>query len=192
MANYSKAIADAIVHYMDSEGLKYTFDPERGVIKAGFSISKDCIIGSVDVLIRIHEDDFISSGICPINATANRRADAAELLTRLNWVLRNGNFEMDYSDGEIRYKVYVDCEGLIPSSDVIEAAVHIPPSMFSQYGQSIADVLTGQKDPETAFNDRNAGKKRSGGGSGGSGGLDLGALRDLLDGLRGSGLGDDE
>jgi len=159
---YSMLIAKAFISYMDSNGLKYTFDSDRGVIMAGFAVSKDCIIGAVNVQIRIHESDFICSGICPIHAPANRRAAAAELLTRLNWVLRDGNFEMDYSDGEIRYKVYVDCEGLVPTHDVIEAAINIPPSMFKQYGQCIADVITSGKDPEAAFNDRRAGQKSQG------------------------------
>jgi len=161
MANYSESIAKSITHYMDKNGLKYTFDPDRGIIKAGFNVSKDCIIGAIEVFIRVGESDFISSGICPIKAVSAHRDDTADLLTRLNWVLRNGNFEMDYSDGEIRYKVYVNCEDQELSDGIIEDAIHIPPSMFSQYGQSIADVILGVKDPETAFNDRKGPSKKT-------------------------------
>ncbi len=42
---------------------------------------------------------------------AERRAAVAEFLTRVNYVMTIGNFEMDYDDGEVRYKTSVDVEG---------------------------------------------------------------------------------
>jgi len=42
---------------------------------------------------------------------AERRSAVAEFLTRVNYVMTIGNFEMDYDDGEVRYKTSVDVEG---------------------------------------------------------------------------------
>ena len=157
--SYSQEIAATIRNFMDSEDYKYTFDPDRGIFKAGFALSNDSILGNVEVVIRVNDTDFSSSGLCPINAPSSRRNDTANLLTRLNWVLRNGNFEMDYSDGEIRYKVYHNCAELLPSNEVLDDAIGIPAAMFSQYGQCIVDVVTGVKTPEQAFEDRKTARK---------------------------------
>ena len=45
------------------------------------------------------------------------RAAMAEFLTRANFGMLIGNFEMDYSDGEVRYKTSVDLEdaGMSPA-----------------------------------------------------------------------------
>lgn len=42
-----------------------------------------------------------------------------EYITGANYGLRNGNFEMDVEDGEIRYKVYVNVKGMNDISDDI-------------------------------------------------------------------------
>jgi len=40
----------------------------------------------------------------PSQVPANRRAACAELLARINFTLKHGCFEMDFNDGEIRYR----------------------------------------------------------------------------------------
>jgi hypothetical protein len=47
----------------------------------------------------------------PWETPEERRADMAELLTRINFGLPLGNFEMDFSDGEIRFKTSIDVSG---------------------------------------------------------------------------------
>jgi hypothetical protein len=42
---------------------------------------------------------------------AERRPAVAEFLTRVNYFMAIGNFEMDYDDGEVRYKTSVDVQG---------------------------------------------------------------------------------
>lgn len=48
---------------------------------------------------------------CPVKAPEDKRPILADFLTRANYGLYIGNFEMDYNDGEIRYKTSVDVEG---------------------------------------------------------------------------------
>ena len=42
---------------------------------------------------------------------AEQRPAMAEFLTRVNYYMAIGNFEMDYDEGEVRYKTSVDVEG---------------------------------------------------------------------------------
>ena len=52
----------------------------------------------------------------PVHAPEDKRAAMAEFLTRANYGMMLGNFEMDYADGEVRFKTSIDCEGgtLVP------------------------------------------------------------------------------
>ena len=40
-----------------------------------------------------------------------RREDVAQFLTRTNYGLAAGNFELDFEDGEIRYKTAIHLQG---------------------------------------------------------------------------------
>lgn len=42
--------------------------------------------------------------ICPLVCAAERRGAVAEFLCRANWGLVIGNFELDWDQGQIRYK----------------------------------------------------------------------------------------
>jgi hypothetical protein len=49
--------------------------------------------------------------ICPQRAPEQRRSEVADFLTRANYGLAAGNFELDFNDGEIRYKSVVHTQG---------------------------------------------------------------------------------
>lgn len=48
--------------------------------------------------------------ISPEKAPADRRAAVAEYITRANWAMPAGNFELDYEDGEVRFKTGIDVD----------------------------------------------------------------------------------
>ena len=56
------------------------------------------------------QQQFVFYSVAPLKATPDRLAQTAEYLHRANWGLRIGNFELDWSDGEIRFKTSIDVE----------------------------------------------------------------------------------
>lgn len=145
-------IAERVQDYMDQEGIKYEYTPdnERPKIQTGFEVS--CKLQSVKILILFNEDGYSALGVCPISADEESRADVMDYLTRANYGLRNGNFELDLRDGEIRYKTYVCCYGMEPeylTDEVIERSIFMIPSMFKKYGNGIAAIAMGFSDPIT-------------------------------------------
>ena len=58
----------------------------------------------------------------------------AEYLHRANYGLRVGNFELDYDDGEIRYKTYIDADFTEITDKTIMMSIFIPGDMFNKYG----------------------------------------------------------
>ena len=60
---------------------------------------------------REEERQIIFYSIIDVFAPEDKRHLVAELLTRANFGMIIGNFEMDFSDGELRFKTSLDVEG---------------------------------------------------------------------------------
>ncbi len=62
-----------------------------------------------------------------------RRAALAEFVTRANFGLVVGNFEMDMDDGEVRYKTSIDVEGDRLSTALLHQLVRVNLEMMDKY-----------------------------------------------------------
>ncbi len=74
---------------------------------------------------REEQAQFVFYSICSVNAPENKRQSLAEFLTRANFGMIIGNFELDFASGEISYKTSVDVEGDRLSFLPIEQLVYI-------------------------------------------------------------------
>ena len=61
---------------------------------------------------EINEDQkiFYFYSFFPVNVPDDKRTAVAEFITRANYGMRVGNFEMDFNDGEVRFKISVDVD----------------------------------------------------------------------------------
>ena len=59
-------------------------------------------------LAREEEHQVVVYAECPLSAPNDRRAETMALITRTNFGLSIGNFELDLDDGEIRYRTSLD------------------------------------------------------------------------------------
>jgi len=143
-------VIDQVREYLDKNDWKYDYevDGDRKTIRAGVSLN--CKLQSVKLGVTFKEMGYTVYAMSPMSADEQTRPVVVEYITRANYGVRNGNFEMDYRDGEIRYKVYVPTKGLdtIPD-EIIEESFLIPPTMFNRYGNGLAALMLGFSDPET-------------------------------------------
>src|SRR3954447_26364575 len=66
---------------------------------------------------------FLFYSICAIDVPEARRAAVAEFITRVNFGLVTGNFEMDWADGEVRFKTGIELTGVTPTTELVAALV---------------------------------------------------------------------
>jgi len=88
--------------YLDALKWKYRPSADRPTIYCGFN--GDDAHWDFNVTIRLHSPGVFFAGVnssIPIKARPDRRAAMAELLTRLNYSLNHGCWEMDYQEGDI-------------------------------------------------------------------------------------------
>lgn len=106
----------------------------------------------LDCTLEAYEDTerlcFLSSypGLVP----APRRLEAAEYLTRVNFGVLVGNFELDFESGLVRFKTSADVEGLEPSPTFLRNLVDANLNTASKYYPGLMKVLYANMSPSDA------------------------------------------
>jgi len=84
-------------------------------------------------------------------APPERRDEIARFITRANWGLSIGNFEMDYEDGDMRFKSSVSFQDVELSETLIRNAILSAMNAVEAYADALIAVVTGEKDAEQAI-----------------------------------------
>lgn len=77
--------------------------------------------------------------------------EVAEFITRANYGMVIGNFEMDFRDGEVRYKTSVDVEGSELTYEICRQVVVTNVMLMDRYLPGIMAVITGALTPAQAI-----------------------------------------
>jgi hypothetical protein len=111
----------------------------------------NCLIGTTDYYCTINA--YVS-----LSADEDSRAPVAEYITRANYGLRAGKFEMDFDDGEILFSLSIDCEDRSSLSEdmVMSTLLGTPYRMLNKYGDGLVAVMYGFKTPADAIEEAEA------------------------------------
>jgi hypothetical protein len=144
----SGRIFAALLKFLRRDGWKFT------VLKEGIAVlSFRGTAGTWQCFTCVDEAkgwlSFFS--IFPANVPSAKRSDVAEYLTRANYGLVIGNFEMDYDDGEVRFKTSIDVEGGELTSVMVENVVRTNLVLMDRYFPGLMGVLYGDRDPADAI-----------------------------------------
>ena len=140
--SYSERIVNPVKEYLEWQEWKYIFDQERGTIQFGVGIRGR--MNGIRYLIQLNEHDYNVYAVCPISVDEKNKEELRQMMEfvcRANYGLRDGNFELDLNDGEIRFKTYVNANGVDLTQEIVEKSIQIPAAMFERYGPGILQVV---------------------------------------------------
>jgi hypothetical protein len=100
---------------------------------------------------REDEQQFIFYSYCPDNVPEDRRLPMAEFIARANYGMVLGNFELDFGDGELRFKTSIDVEGTELTHELIKPIIYANVLTMDQYAPGIKAVIEAQKTPDEAL-----------------------------------------
>jgi len=100
---------------------------------------------------RVEQLQFVFYSICPVKVPKPKRRALGELIARANYGMIIGNFELDFVDGEIRYKTSIDVEGSTLTFPLIKRLVYTNVMMMDEYLPGITAVTKGEASPEDAI-----------------------------------------
>ena len=144
-------LIDAVKTFFEEDDWRYTFHEEDDCFTGGISLGDDCKINSVRFFVAVNDDRITCYHVCNINAQKSNSSAVGEFLHRANYGLNRGNFEMDYNDGEIRYKHRISLSDVQNDAfDAMRSLMLIGANMFQTYGDGLLAVAFGFKTPEEA------------------------------------------
>ena len=137
--------------FLREDGWDYSQFESKNVLKTGYQGQN----GSWTCYAQTREDDqqFLFYAICPIKAPDKKRAAVAEFITRANYGMVIGNFELDHSDGEIRFKSSLDVEDSELTEPMVRSAVYWAVVMMDKYLPGLLQVIGGDIRPVDAIDE---------------------------------------
>ncbi|MDX2078263.1 MAG: YbjN domain-containing protein [bacterium] len=96
---------------------------------------------------REAQEQFVFYSVCPINAPKEKLSEVVEFITRANYGMIIGNFELDYNDGEIRYKTSIDVEGTDFPPVLVKQVVYANVVVLDRYLSGLMRVIYGDASP---------------------------------------------
>lgn len=100
---------------------------------------------------REEQHTFVFYSVCPINIPEDKRPLVAEFLTRANYGLPIGNFELDYTDGEVRFKCSIDVDNAELTNPLISNLVYSNIGTLDRYLPGIMMVVYANSTPLEAI-----------------------------------------
>lgn len=144
-----KSLFDYAHNYLETLGWDYRATPARDLIRFSVNIEG----GKLQCFLRINERQqmLIFFSIFPIAIPEARRTSLAELICRANYGLNLGNFEMDFADGEIRFRTSHNTDHDCVNQEVIKHLIYANIYTMERYLPAIMDVAFGQYSPVLAI-----------------------------------------
>ena len=141
-------IIDAVRDWLDQDDWRYEFDAEETLIRLNLTLTSK--IKKAHIVFLFKEDCYTLYATAPINGDTDDLTELNKFITMANYGLRNGNFELDFRDGEIRYKTFVNCDGLetLPT-EIIKDSLLAACFTLDRYGDGLAALAMGFSDAET-------------------------------------------
>jgi hypothetical protein len=142
-------LMDTMIAFFEEDEWPYTIVEEGsvlGIVFQGQHGQWTCYAQA-----REPQQQFVFYSVCPVNAPQSKRNAMMAFLTRANYGLVIGNFEMDLEDGEIRYKTSIDVEGTELVAPLMKPVVYANVMMMDQYLPGIMSIIYSDVSPEQAI-----------------------------------------
>ena len=134
-------IFSKLIDFMEAEEWKYEILEGETVIRFHYRGSAGRVLCYGDV--EEDKDWLIFYSYLPVNAPMDHLHEMAEFITRANRGMRIGNFELDFDDGEIRYKTSIDVEGGELTHKMIDNLLRANLSTMNRYFPGMMKLIYG-------------------------------------------------
>ena len=141
-------IHDAFTDWLHADDWSFQENPEKSYVV--FSFQGQHALWQCVGQAREAQHQFVFYCVAAVKAPEPARSEVAEFLTRANYGLVVGNFELDFSDGDIRYKTSFQAEGLTDLPPLFRSCVYAGVYTADKYFPGLTAVMYGGSTPEQA------------------------------------------
>lgn len=134
-------VYETLLGWFEDEGWPLDRHDDEGWFRSAFS-GQSVAMGLVGQA-RDDLDIALLYAVPPIRVPEDKRPVVAEFITRANYGLLIGNFELDFSDGEVRYKASIDIENSTLSPALVEGMVRACCATVDRYYPGLIAIIHG-------------------------------------------------
>jgi hypothetical protein len=139
-----------IARFFDEIDLPYDSNDDGSVLTLTFA-DGDTDLSWNSVAYDLDDGElFVFFSVAPDDVPAPQRLTVSEYLTRANFGLPIGSFEMDWDDGEVRCRTSIHVGSAPVSSDMIRTIVQTNIGLAMRYFPELAEVVSGRMSPSDA------------------------------------------
>ena len=139
----------AVVTSLQERGVTFDLDEESTSVRFLVHLPR----AAYRILLFVDEERELA--VChvyfPVKAPMELRMLACETISRANFGLMIGAFEMDFQDGEIRFRTGVDVEGGTLAPTMADSLVKVGLAMCERYYEAFMHVFFSGGSPEDAI-----------------------------------------
>ncbi|MCR4706590.1 MAG: YbjN domain-containing protein [Clostridiales bacterium] len=144
-----EVLRERVLEYLNGRHLKYEIreDSER-LFHAFLNFRLQGRMNTCGVIFLATDSDIEAIAVAPLSVAEEYRACAAEFMMRANYGLKLGAFELDFRDGEVRFKSTLSSVAGVPSPQDVARILSMPVIMMERYGEGLVKCMMGLGDPE--------------------------------------------
>ena len=141
----SDSIFQTMVQFFEEDDWSYHQLEGETILRLGFTGDN----GSWRCYAEAKEErrQFVFYSVLDTRVSEEKRPAMAEFLTRANYGMIIGNFEMDYSDGEVRYKTSIDVDNDRLTIALVRTLVYMNVLLTDKYFPGIMKVIYADASP---------------------------------------------
>lgn len=137
-------ILEAVTRFFEEDQWNYERHPDRPVLRLPFQGRN----GNWNCFAQERNDQILFYSVAFVKAPPERYGEVTEFITRANYGMTLGNFELDYSDGEVRYKTCMDVGDGELTDALIRPLVYVNCLTMDRYIPGLEAVILAEGSPE--------------------------------------------
>ena len=144
-----KSLKELVIKFLERDNWEYTMTQNSSILRMaceGKNGKWMCY-----AKIKEAEAQFAFYSVFPNKVPLEKLLTIAEFITRANYGLMLGNFELDFNDGEIRYKTSVDAQEIELNINAIAQIIYTNVLIMDRYFPGILSVIEQNEPPEKAI-----------------------------------------
>ena len=141
---------NAIAQFFTSDGWSFEQMPERPILRLPFQGKGGRWNCYAQVRVTRDVEQVLFYSVLPLNVPVEKRSAIAEFITRANYGMALGNFELDFNDGEVRYKTSLDVTDADIPASLLRPLVYTNVLMMDKYMAGLVAVVYADVPPEEA------------------------------------------
>lgn len=136
-------MSEVIKKFLDERELNY-MQPHEQIFTGSITFGEN-IIKDFKFYIIVDDEIVNCYYIPPITIPAERRSIIGEFITRANYGMHRGNFEMDWNDGELRFRTIVSRQDLLCDETIavhnMKYLITYGLAIWNRYGENLLSLL---------------------------------------------------